>query len=181
MATCRRWPSPVSRRLYSAPTIVIAISMPVPVSPSETPGRAGGPFLSPVTPKVPPHAWATTAKTTARIAHFRVLDLHDVGTQPAECLGTGRTCLELGEIDDLHALQEGEVADAGGHRTSSLTISRSVRARHSASTPGLSNVTRPRASFRPFDLGCAGSIRSLEIAFQRSGRIQMSAHHTPEE
>ena len=32
--------------------------------------------------------------------------------------GTRRTCLELGEIDDLHALQEGEVADAGGHGTS---------------------------------------------------------------
>src|SRR5438876_528319 len=120
MATCRRWPSPVSRRLYSAPRIVIAISMPVPVSPIEMP---------------------------ARVAHVRVLDLHDVGPQPAECLGTGRTCLELGEIDDLDALQEGEVADAGGHRASSSTISRTaMRARHSASTPGLSNVTRPRAS-----------------------------------
>src|SRR6266704_5695909 len=237
MATCRRWPSPVSRRLNSAPRIVIAISMPVPVSPIEMPGRVGGPFLSPVTLKVPPHAWAIMvegevvleraafaealhlgvddaridhlhdvigqaqpldgawgkvldhhvrlanhvldeleppggleidrdrllvgvegvkivgigvglpgAKTTAGVSHLRVLDLHDIGTQPAECLGTGRTCLELGEIDDLHPLQEGEVADAGGHRTSFLTISRSVRARHSAATPSLSNVTRPRAS-----------------------------------
>src|SRR5207244_12343642 len=86
------------------------------------------------------------AKTTAGVSHFRVLDLHDIGTQPAECLGTGRTCLELGEIDDLPARQAVEVADAGGHRTSFLTISRSVRARHSASTPSMSNVTRQRAS-----------------------------------
>src|SRR5207245_899924 len=96
---------------------------------------------------------------------FRVLDLHDIGTQPAECLGTRRTCLELSEIDDLHALQEGEITDAGRHG-----ISFRVRARHSASAPGLSNVTRASAGLvRQFDLGCPGSIRSSEIALHRSG------------
>src|SRR2546425_411051 len=120
------------------------------------------------------------AKTTAGVAHFRVLDLHDIGTQPAECLGTGRTCLELGEIDDLHALQEGEVADAGGHRTSFLTISRSVRARHSASTPGLSNVTRPRASSGSLTWVVRGAYAHPKSHFT-GRRSQMSAHHTPEE
>ena len=40
----------------------MAISMPVPVSPMEMPGRVGGPCLSPVTLKVPPHAWAIMSK-----------------------------------------------------------------------------------------------------------------------
>jgi hypothetical protein len=44
--------------LCSALITVIAISMPVPVSPSEIPGRVGGPFGSPVTLKVPPQACA---------------------------------------------------------------------------------------------------------------------------
>src|SRR2546428_8580300 len=120
------------------------------------------------------------AKTPAGVAHFRVLDLHDIGTQPAECLGTGRTCLELGEIDDLHALQEGEVADAGGHRTSFLTISRSVRARHSASTPSMSNVTRPRASSGSLTWVVRGAYAHPKSHFT-GRRSQMSAHHTPEE
>ena len=40
----------------------MAISMPVPVSPTEMPGRVGGPFLSPVTLNVPPQAWAIMSK-----------------------------------------------------------------------------------------------------------------------
>ena len=55
------------------------------------------------------------AEPAAGIAHLRVLDLHDLGAQPSEGLRAGRAGLELGEIDDLHALQEGEVADAVGH------------------------------------------------------------------
>ena len=42
--------------------MVIAISMPVPVSPSEMPGRVGGPSGSPVTLKVPPQACAIMSK-----------------------------------------------------------------------------------------------------------------------
>ena len=42
--------------------MVIAISMPVPVSPSEMPGRVGGPSGAPVTLNVPPQACAIMSK-----------------------------------------------------------------------------------------------------------------------
>ena len=42
--------------------MVIAITMPVPVSPIEMPGRVGGPSASPVTLKVPPQACAIMSK-----------------------------------------------------------------------------------------------------------------------
>src|SRR5207249_4592945 len=92
----------------------------------------------------------------------------------------GRTCLELGEIDDLHALQEGEVADTGGHGTSFLTIWRRERARHSPATPGLSNVTRPRASSGSLTWVVRAAYPHPKSHFT-GRRSLMSAHHTPEE
>jgi hypothetical protein len=42
--------------------MLIAISMPVPVSPNDGPGLTGGRSLSPVTLMVPPAAWAIMSK-----------------------------------------------------------------------------------------------------------------------
>src|SRR5437867_3636102 len=66
-------------------------------------------------------------------------------------------------------------------RIMSLTISRSVRARHSASTPGLSNVARPRASSGRLTWVVLGAYAHPKSHFTGRGRTQMSAHHTPEE
>src|SRR6266478_6908664 len=56
-----------------------------------------------------------------------------------------------------------------------------VRARHSASTPGLSNVTRPRASSGSLTWVVLGAYAHPKSHFTCRGRGQMSAHHTPEE
>jgi hypothetical protein len=42
----------------------------------------------------------------SKIAGLRVLDLHHLGAEPGECFGAGRTGLELGEVDDLDAVEE---------------------------------------------------------------------------
>src|SRR5262245_7326603 len=55
------------------------------------------------------------AQTPAGVTHLGIFDLDDLGAHPREGLRTRRTGLELGEIDDLHALQEGEVRKIGGH------------------------------------------------------------------
>src|SRR6266567_1949066 len=62
MASCiaisMRSPCPVLLRRYSAPRMLTASSMPVPVSPSVVPGFAGGPSRSPVMLMTPPVACA---------------------------------------------------------------------------------------------------------------------------
>src|SRR5262245_56329397 len=55
------------------------------------------------------------AQTPAGVAHLGIFDLDDLGTHPGEGLRARRSGLELGEIDDLHALQEAEVSKVGGH------------------------------------------------------------------
>src|SRR5262245_33134950 len=57
-------------------------------------------------------------QTPAGIAHLGVFDLDDLGAHPGESLRARRTGLELGEIDDLHALQKVEVRKIGRHERS---------------------------------------------------------------
>ena len=53
---------PVCWRLNSAPSMLITINMPVPVSPSVVPGLIGLPVGSPVMLMVPPQACAIMSK-----------------------------------------------------------------------------------------------------------------------
>src|SRR5579863_4664752 len=103
MATCSRCPSPVAARRYSAPRMVTAIVMPVPVSPSDRPGFTGIRPFSPVTLIVPRVAFAQAA---AGITNARVFDLHHLGTEPRQGFGAGRPRFELGEIDDAHTREK---------------------------------------------------------------------------
>ncbi len=58
------------------------------------------------------------AQPAAGIAPSRVLDLDHLGAEPGQHLGRGRARLELGEIDDLDALQKVEVLGLVAHRFS---------------------------------------------------------------
>src|SRR2546426_6575633 len=73
------------------------------------------------------------AQTAAGVAHFWIFDLDDLGAHPGEGLRARRTGLELGEIDDLHALQEGEVREVGGHEA--LLFTACHRYRENAALP----------------------------------------------
>src|SRR5581483_431292 len=55
------------------------------------------------------------AQPAPGIAAPGVLDLDHLGAEPGEHLGAGRPRLELGEIDDLDALQEIEVLNGLAH------------------------------------------------------------------
>ena len=57
------------------------------------------------------------AQPAAGIAASRVLDLDHLGAEPGQHLGAGRARLELGEIDDLDALQKIEVLGVVAHRS----------------------------------------------------------------
>ncbi len=59
------------------------------------------------------------AQPAAGIAAARVLDLDHLGAEPGQHLGAGRARLELGEIDDLDALQKVQVLGVVAHRCSS--------------------------------------------------------------
>ena len=49
------------------------------------------------------------------IAKSWVLDLHYVGAEPCESFGARRSGFELCEVDDLDALEKGEIHDVVGH------------------------------------------------------------------
>src|SRR5207302_2042156 len=48
-------------------------------------------------------------QAAAGIAAAGVLDLDDFGAKPRQNLGAGRACLELGEVDDLDAVEKLEL------------------------------------------------------------------------
>ena len=60
------------------------------------------------------------AQPASGIAPPRVLDLDHLGAEPGQYLGRGCTRLELGEIDDLDALQKIEVLGHVAHAVSSV-------------------------------------------------------------
>ena len=62
IATCSRCPLLVRLRLCKAARMLIAISMPVPVSPNDGPGLTGGRSPYPVTLVGPPAACAIMSK-----------------------------------------------------------------------------------------------------------------------
>jgi len=55
------------------------------------------------------------AQTPPGVAHFWIFDLDNLGAHPGESLRARRPGFELGEIDDFHTLQEGQVSKVGGH------------------------------------------------------------------
>src|SRR5947207_1815491 len=88
--------------------MLIAISMPVPVSTSEGPGLTGARSASPGTPKVLP---------AAGIAGPEIFNLHHLGAEPGERFGARRPGLKLGEVHDANAFETIEF-DANAHRWS---------------------------------------------------------------
>jgi hypothetical protein len=105
--------------------MVIAISMPVPVSPIEMPGRVGGPSLSPVTLKGPPARLGNHVEGQVALERAAFAKALDLGVDDAR-------------IDRLHDVIEDRPSRsmAPGAKFSIITSAWRIMSLTSAGPPG---------------------------------------------